>query len=289
MKILVTGGNGQLGREIGDLTGNYPGYRFFFTDVEELDITREEELTEFLQEMKPDVIINCAGYTAVDKAEEDQDNAFRANSKAVGNLARVSAVLNIFLVHLSTDYIFSGQNFKPYTEEDVPGPMSAYGKSKLAGEYEMISSGCNGMIIRTSWLYSSHGHNFVKTIMRFAKEKGHMRIVSDQAGTPTYAADLADTILHILPNAREIKGVEIFNFSNEGITSWYDFALLITQMSAIPCRIDPILTIEYPTAAIRPFYSVLNKEKIKKRFGLTIPHWSDSLNRCIRKIIEDLI
>lgn len=287
MKILVTGGNGQLGREIGDLVNEYPDHRFVFTDVDELDITSEEDVACFLEKIKPDVLINCAGFTAVDKAESETENAYLANSTAVGILARSCTALNIFLVHISTDYIFSGQNFRPYTEEDIPAPLSAYGKSKLAGEYEMLCSSCRGLIIRTSWLYSSHGHNFVKTILRYSREKGHLRIVCDQAGTPTYAADLADAILRILPETASIHGVEIFNFANEGITSWYDFALAITEMASISCRIDPIFTIDYPTPAIRPFYSVLSKNKIKKQFGIIIPDWRSSLKRCIGKIITE--
>ena len=265
----------------------FPEYRFLLTDVDELDITSEDTGDLVSQENKPDVIINCAGYTAVDKAETEQENAFLVNSTAVGILARAAAALGIFLIHISTDYIFDGQNYQPYKEDDIPSPLSVYGKSKLAGEYEMLGSSCRGMIIRTAWLYSSHGHNFVKTIIRYAREKGHLRVVSDQAGTPTYAADLAEAILRVLPGTNDIEGVEIFHYAGEGIASWYDFALAITELASIPCKVYPISTSEYPTTAIRPFYSVLSKEKIKNQFSITIPDWRSSLKRCIHKILSN--
>jgi dTDP-4-dehydrorhamnose reductase len=284
MRVLVTGCNGQLGREIRELREKYPMYRFTFTDVDELNIGNREEVLAFVSELRPVYIINCAGYTAVDKAESEPEMAHRINATAVANLAEAALSVNAFIVHISTDYIFDGHGYRPYTEEDAPSPLSVYGESKLAGEYELLTSAARGMILRTSWLYSEFGANFVKTMMRFGAEKGHLRVVSDQVGTPTYAADLAEVILGILPKTDTIKGTEIFNYANHGVTSWYDFALAVIGFSGISCRVEPITTAEYPTAAIRPFYSVLSKEKITKAFGLEIPHWRDSLARCIQRI-----
>jgi dTDP-4-dehydrorhamnose reductase len=281
MNILVTGAKGQLGSDLRDISGNY-NHRFFFTDIEELDITRREAIQQYLVSEKIQCIINCAAYTAVDKAESEPETARLINEDAVRNLAETAAAMGIFMVHTSTDYVFAGDGSRPYTEEDDVNPQSVYGHTKLGGERAMIASEVNGIIVRTSWLYSSHGNNFVKTMMRLAREIGALRVISDQAGTPTYSHDLAKAILDILPQAMSIKGTEIFHYSNSGETNWYEFAVAITRLAGIPCTVTPITTAEYPTAAKRPQYSILSKQKIISRFGITIPQWHDSLSDCIK-------
>ena len=287
MKILITGSKGQLGSEIGELSVHYKKFDFTFTDIDELDITNYNALTKYFKKNKFDTIINCAAFTAVDKAETEKENASLLNKIAVKYLAEFAAINNSLFVHVSTDYVFDGRSCKPYSETDITNPKSFYGKSKLDGEVEVIFQSKKAIIIRTSWLYSSYGHNFVKTILKAAKEKGELKVVSDQVGTPTYARDLAKTILDILPFYNTENKFEIFNYSNEGVTSWYDFAKEITEIANIKCSITPIESKEYPTPAMRPFYSVLNKSKIKKQFKLVIPHWKDSLKECIKKINED--
>jgi len=284
MKILVTGSNGQLGSEIRMLQPAYPSFKFLFTDVAELDITDEIAIDVLFSNFKPAVVINCAAYTAVDKAEEDEKIAFLINSEAVGNLARAASKHDALLVHISTDYVFDGQGFKPYHEEDPTNPVSRYAKSKHAGENQIHSYSNKALIIRTSWLYSEFGHNFIKTIMKYGKERGQLNVVFDQVGTPTYAHDLAKVILDILEKNPTLGGVEIFHYSNEGVTSWYDFAKAIIEFSGINCRINPIETKDYPLPAPRPFYSVFNKSKIKQRFQLEIPFWRDSLKVCIGRM-----
>ncbi len=282
MKILVTGGNGQLGRSIKDRIDLYPNLQFTFTDIDELDITDYAKLFQFINEQKPNAIINCAAYNFVDKAEEEPDKAFQINSETVGNLAKISKELDIFLIHFSTDFIFDGYNNKPYTETDKPNPQSVYAKSKLEGEVQVQKFAKDAVIIRTSWLYSEYGHNFVKTIIRLAKERPEINVVNDQIGTPTYARDLADVILLIL--SQNIKGVHLFHYSNEGSISWYDFANKIAEIENLDCKINPITTLQYPTATRRPAYSVLSKEKIKNQFNLQIPEWDDSLKKCLSKL-----
>ncbi len=284
MKILVTGSNGQLGNEIRRLINDYPSFEFLFTDVAELDITNEEAIDDLVLGYKPAAIINCAAYTAVDKAEQDEKIAFLINSNAVGNLARVASKYNALLVHISTDYVFDGTGCRPYIEEDPTNPVSMYAKSKHAGEQHVQSYANKALIIRTSWLYSEFGHNFVKTIMKYGKERGQLNVVFDQVGTPTYAHDLAKVILDILDTKSILDGVEVFHYSDEGVTSWYDFAIAIAEFSEIECKINPIETREYPLPAARPFYSVFNKTKIKQRFQITIPYWRDSLRECIGRI-----
>lgn len=286
MDILITGANGQLGNEIKELSPLYKNLNFTFTDIGELDITNYQALGKFFSKNKFDCIINCASYTAVDKAESEKEQAVLLNSTAVKYLAEYVSKLNALFVHISTDYVFDGRNFKPYLESDLTNPKSIYGKTKLDGEVEVIFNSQKAIIFRTSWLYSSFGNNFVKTIMKAAKEKGSLNVVNDQIGNPTYAKDLAKVILDILPQYKPNSKFEIFNFSNEGVASWYDFAKEITEIAGIKCSITPVETKDYHTPAVRPLYSVLNKTKIKKQFGISIPYWKDSLKECIEKLNE---
>ena len=285
LNILVTGSNGQVGSEIKELSKDY-NYNFFFTTSNDLDITNHNKVKEYLESNNINIIINCAAYTAVDKAEDDKENANDINHLAVKNLAQISKDNNIKLIHISTDYVFDGKNFKPYTEDDITNPNSVYGKTKLDGENEMIKiNPHNSIIVRTSWVYSSFGNNFVKTMLRLGKEKDELGVIFDQIGSPTYARDLAQNILDILPNIKNDK-VAIYNYSNEGVLSWYDFAKEIMRMAKIDCSINPIETFQYPTPAKRPHYSLLNKSKIKNDFGVEIPYWKDSLSDCLKVLGE---
>ena len=283
--ILVTGSNGQLGSEIKSISSDY-SYNFFFTDRNNIDITSKDSIKEFCKTNNINVIINCAAYTAVDKAQSDEINADLINRKAVKKLALVSQELNIKLIHISTDYVFDGKNFKPYCEEFQTNPQSIYGKTKLDGENEMRDiNPKNSIIIRTSWIYSYYGNNFVKTMLRLGKEKEELGVIFDQIGTPTYAKDLAKTILDIIPQIENSK-VEIYNYSNEGVLSWYDFAKEIMKMAKLNCKINPIETYQYPTPAKRPHFSLLNKNKIKSTFNIEIPYWKDGLDDCLRRLGE---
>lgn len=282
--ILVVGAKGQLGSEIKRIAQNYP-YSFFFADKEELDITKKEALRAYLTQHAIEAIINCAAYTAVDKAETEQALCDLINHQAVDYLAALCKELAIKLVHISTDYVYNGQNHQPYVETDLTAPSSVYGQTKLDGECAILKHNPKKtIIIRTSWVYSIYGANFVKTMLRLAKEKESLGVICDQIGTPTNAHDLAQTILEILPKI-ENQEVEIYHYSNEGVASWYDFAKAILKDSA--CRINPILTKDYKTAATRPFYSVLNKSKIKAQFGIDIPYWQDSLAAVLNTLKEE--
>ena len=283
--ILVTGSMGQLGSEIKELSSNY-NYNFFFTTRDDIDITSKDSIKEFCQTNSINVIINCAAYTAVDKAQSDIENADLVNRKAVKKLSIVAKELNIKLIHISTDYVFDGKNFKPYVEEFQTNPQSVYGKTKLDGENEIRDiNPLNSIIIRTSWVYSYYGNNFVKTMLRLGKEKEELGVIFDQVGTPTYAKDLAITILDIIPQIENHK-VEIYNYSNEGVLSWYDFAKEIMKMAKLNCKINPIETYQYPTPAKRPHFSLLNKSKIKSKFNLEIPYWKDGLDDCLKRLGE---
>jgi len=283
--ILVTGSNGQLGNELREISGNYK-YNFYFTDREELDITDKNSIELFIESNSIDTIINCAAYTAVDKAEEDELNADRVNHLAVKYLAQTAKDKNIKLVHVSTDYVFNGMNYKPYNEDDRVDPNGVYGKTKLDGEDAMIMiNPLNSIIIRTSWVYSSFGSNFVKTMLRLGKDRDEIGVIFDQVGTPTYAGDLAQTILDIVPKISNEK-VEIYNYSNEGVLSWYDFAKEIMKMSKLECKVNPIETKAYPTPASRPHFSLLNKSKIKEIYNIEIPYWKDGLDKCLTKMKE---
>ncbi|MFV0563963.1 dTDP-4-dehydrorhamnose reductase [Malaciobacter mytili] len=283
--ILVTGSSGQVGSEIKEISKEY-SYNFFFTTKSDIDITCKESLKSFCEKNCINVIINCAAYTAVDKAQTDEINADLVNRKAVKKLALVSKELNIKLIHISTDYVFDGKASTPYIEEYQTNPQGVYGKTKLEGEKELINiNPINSIIIRTSWVYSCYGNNFVKTMLRLGKEKEVLGVVFDQVGTPTYANDLAKMILYIIPKIENNK-VEIYNYSNEGVLSWFDFAKEIMNIANLKCKINPIETYQYPTPAKRPNYSVLNKSKIKKEFNLEIPYWKDSLEDCLKKLGE---
>ena len=283
--VLVTGAKGQLGSELQLLSKEYEG-SFYFTDKESLDITQVESIERFLQEHAITHIINAAAYTAVDRAEEEEALADTINHKAVRYLAEAAKRKNISLVHISTDYVFDGKNYRPYVEDDTANPQSVYGRTKRKGEEAILDiNPSRSLILRTSWVYSSFGNNFVKTMLRLGKEREKLGVIFDQVGTPTYAYDLASAILDILPKI-ENENVEIYHFSNEGVLSWYDFAKEIMEMAKIECRVDPIETKEYPTPAPRPHYSLLNKAKIKKTFGLEIPYWKESLDKCLRVLGE---
>ena len=283
--ILVTGSMGQLGSEIKELSSNY-NYNFFFTTRDDIDITSKDSIKEFCQTNSINVIINCAAYTAVDKAQSDIENADLVNRKAVKKLSIVAKGLDIKLIHISTDYVFDGKNFKPYVEEFQTNPQSVYGKTKLDGENEIRDiNPLNSIIIRTSWVYSYYGNNFVKTMLRLGKEKEELGVIFDQVGTPTYAAHLAKTILDIVPQIENSK-VEIYNYSNEGVLSWYDFAKEIMKMAKLNCKVKAIETYQYPTPAKRPHFSLLNKSKIKSKFNLEIPYWKDGLDDCLRRLGE---
>lgn len=283
-KILVTGANGQLGNEIRELADKYQDLSFLFTDVEELNITNLQAIDTFVKTNKVDFIINAAAYTNVDKAEEDYDTALLINATAVSNLTKIATKFNIPLIHISTDYVFDGKSFLPYTESDKINPLSAYGKTKLLGEQEALKY-CKSLIIRTSWLYSSFGKNFVKTIIRLS-ENPEIKVVFDQIGSPTYAADLAYAVLETVKQISLNKNVKfgIYHYSNEGVCSWYDFAQMIIQLTEKNTKIIAVRSDMFPRPAPRPSYSVLDKSKIKQEFGIEIPFWLDSLKRCLIKL-----
>ncbi|GMN89710.1 dTDP-4-dehydrorhamnose reductase [Francisella sciaenopsi] len=292
MKVLVTGSNGQLGSELKELVPNpkleIQNYTFIFADSKSLDITDHQAVERFVVEHDIEAIINCAAYTAVDKAESDIEMADKINHLAVANMAELAKKYSIKLIHISTDYVFNGESFRPYIESDKTNPQSIYGSTKLAGEEAIQRINPKGsIIIRTSWVCSYYGNNFVKTMLRLGRERDTLGVIYDQVGTPTYAKDLAKAILDILPKIQNSK-FKIYNYSNEGVTSWYDFAKEIMSIAKIECQVNPIETVAYPTPAKRPHYSVLNKSKIKSEFGIEIPYWKDSLRDCIKRLQKDL-
>jgi dTDP-4-dehydrorhamnose reductase len=284
--ILVTGASGQLGSEIRELSARYSGYEFIFTDTGELDITDREAAAAFIAASTPSWVINCAAYTAVDRAEDEESLATLINAGGVENIVSALRGSDCRLIHISTDYVFDGNNPVPYTEDDSPSPASAYGRSKLAGEKAALLWP-NTMIIRTSWLYSSYGNNFVKTMLRKAGSAQEISVVFDQAGSPTYAADLAAAIMDIISGVirnRHNFAPGIFNYSDEGVCSWYDLACEIVREAGSECRVLPVRSSAWPSRVKRPAYSVLDKARIKEYYNLTIPHWRTSLNNCISKI-----
>jgi dTDP-4-dehydrorhamnose reductase len=281
-KILVTGANGQLGSELKKLSNGKP-FDFVFTDVNELDITNERSCTAFFDEVEPHFVINCAAYTAVDKAEECQTIAWKVNVEAVRNLVVASSRCRASLVHISTDYVFDGKASTPYVESHPVDPQSEYGRTKAAAEIEALKYD-RSIVIRTSWLYSTFGNNFVKTMRRLGAERESIGVVFDQIGTPTYAEDLAAAILQIIAATDENEKAfvpGIFHYSNEGVCSWYDFACAVMRLSGLNCKVRPIETADYPTPAQRPQFGVLNKAKIKSVYGINIPHWYSSLETMI--------
>jgi dTDP-4-dehydrorhamnose reductase len=284
--ILVTGSKGQLGCCLQDLSGQYlDNYRFIFADIEELDIANIKSVEPFFRQNKIDIVINAAAYTQVDLAEVHASSAFLINSTGVSNLVKMCKLFNIFLVHISTDFVFDGRLQGAYTEDQLPNPISEYGKSKLAGEQEVLESGIRSIILRTSWLYSKYGKNFLKTILKIAQEREEIKVISDQKGTPTYGRDLAEIIIKLIAKEEAIKGSEIFHYSNSGECSWYEFAQLIVELSGQKSKVIPILEEEYPTVARRPKNSVLSKEKLKKFLNIEIPTWEEGVKKCIREIL----
>lgn len=284
-KILVTGANGQLGSEIKVLAENFPQFEFVFTDYQELSIVDEQAVNGFFDSFHPDYCINCAAYTAVDKAEDadEQQIVYDINAKAVAFLAKACATHDTMFIHISTDYVFDGNNTEPYQVNDSPNPMSVYGVTKLQGEKNALQY-TDAIVIRTAWVYSSFGKNFVKTMMRLMQEKPEINVVSDQYGTPTYAADLAQLILDIIASGKWVPG--IYHYTNEGETNWYEFATAIKEMIHAECMVNAIPTLAYPTPAKRPTYSVLDKTKIKQVYAVQIPDWEESLEKCIKKLLS---
>lgn len=287
--ILVTGAYGQLGNEVRILSANYPDYNFMFTDVDSLDITDKNELIDFVTGNDIRYIINCAAYTAVDKAEDDAELCEKINATAVKNLGLAAAEAGAGIIHVSTDYVFNGTSCRPYTEDMPTKPCSVYGKTKLKGEKNLLKACPNAIIIRTAWLYSPFGNNFVKTMIKLGSERESLNVIFDQVGTPTYALDLADAILKAMDQTIDTDHEKggVYHFSNEGVCSWYDFTIKIHEIAGIKtCKVNPIETKDYPTKAARPHYSVLNKSKIKQTFNITIPHWEASLKDCIKELSE---
>ncbi|MFV0366624.1 MAG: dTDP-4-dehydrorhamnose reductase [Mangrovibacterium sp.] len=281
MKILVIGSNGQLGSELKSLSTQECNYEFLFTDVQELDATDFHALSEYCVNNKPDFIVNCAAYTAVDIAETEIDLAKLINVSIPKYIGRVAKANQAKVIHVSTDYVFDGTAYLPYVEDDLVGPNSVYGKTKLNGEIALFKEDSKSVIIRTSWLYSTYGKNFVKTMLKLGEERDELRVIADQVGTPTYAADLAQVIMEIIKQADSNWQPGIYHYSNEGVASWYDFAKQIHEIGQITCKVSPIATEDYPTPAQRPAYSILDKTKIKKTYGIEIPYWRDSLKSCI--------
>ncbi|MBN1116095.1 MAG: dTDP-4-dehydrorhamnose reductase [Bacteroidales bacterium] len=283
MKIIVTGANGQLGSEIKHLSQNF-SWDFVFTDIDSLDLLNNTDLEEFIKSEQPQYIINCAAYTAVDKAETETEMAMKVNAEVPKQIAILSKKYNFKLIHISTDYVYSGENHRPITETETANPASAYGKTKMQGDTHVLENS-DAIILRISWLYSAYGNNFVKSMLRLGNEKEQLGVVFDQIGSPTNAADLANDILKIITfteNNTWESGV--YHYSNEGVTSWYDFAKEIMELGERNCVVKPIETSEYPLPAPRPAYSVLNKKKIKTTFKLEIPHWKDSLKEVVYKL-----
>jgi dTDP-4-dehydrorhamnose reductase len=284
-KMLITGANGQLGSELKKAARVFPAFALEYVDIDTLDLTDQDAVKRHFHQHRYDFLINCAAYTAVDKAESEPEKAFLINAEVPGMLREICAENRCRLIHLSTDYVFDGQACTPYLENDITSPQSVYAKSKLEGELEVLENEEN-IIIRTSWLYAAKGANFVNTMLRLGKEKESLDVVFDQIGTPTAAMDLAHAILSVCSQIdfgdKEARG--IYHYSNEGVCSWYDFAVEIMGMAGLKCRINPITSDQYPSPVKRPAYSVLNKAKIKADFGLVIPHWRESLGKVLKSI-----
>lgn len=285
MKILITGSKGQLGSSLHRELEKDPEIEAVYTDYDTLDITNRAAVTRFMTDNRFDIVINCAAYTAVDKAETDEILAAALNTGAVGNLAEAAVKTGARVIHISTDYVFSGQGFRPYEENDEPYPQGIYGRTKLEGEALLTSFCQNAMIIRTAWLYSEFGKNFVKTMLSLAETRPEINVVADQIGSPTYAGDLAKAIHRIIRHDKWTPG--IYHFTNEGVASWYDFTKAIFEIAGKDTKVNPIPTSAYPTPAKRPLYSVLSKAKIKSTYGIEIPYWRDSLKKCMASLLEN--
>lgn len=289
--ILVTGANGQLGNKVREVATGSVADRYIFTDVAELDITDYAAIEQMVQSEGVDVIINCAAYTNVDKAEDDGAMAELLNATAAGNLARAMAAVNGTLIHISTDYVFGAtQKNTPYSESEPANPIGVYGVTKLHGEQQIIDSGCRYMILRTAWLYSEYGKNFVKTMLDLTLNRPTLKVVFDQCGTPTYAGDLAAAIFHIVENRLYEENMGVYHYSNEGVCSWFDFTKMIAEIAEHnECDIQPCHSDEFPSKVTRPSYSVLDKSKIKERLGVAVPYWTDSLKKCISNLLKNEI
>lgn len=283
-KILVTGANGQVGMSLRTLSAAYPAFDFVFLTKDELPIHRFELVSQYFDVVKPAYCINAAAYTAVDKAETDKETAFLVNGDAVGVLASACAKYNTKFIHISTDYVFDGTSPEPYKEDTRANPVNAYGVSKLRGEALCLFYNPDAVIIRTAWVYSEHGNNFVKTMLRLMKERPAINVVSDQVGAPTYAEDLAKAMLSIVSAEGTGWTPGIYHYSNQGRISWYDFAVAIKELSGSTCAVNPIPTAQYPTPAKRPSFSLLDTHKIQATYQLTIPAWKDSLQRCLQRL-----
>ena len=287
MNILITGSNGQLGSEIRELSVSYEAVNFIFKDLPDLDICNFDEFQNFIIKNNITAVINCAAYTAVDKAEKDEAIAKKVNAEGVSNIVKALQKVSGKLIHISTDYVFNGDHFLPYQESDEVNPVGVYGNTKRKGELAVINSDIEGIVIRTSWLYSVHGNNFVKTMLRLGNERDELGVIFDQVGTPTNARDLAKTCLDILSDesiANISNNGKIYHYSNEGVASWYDFAKAIMDLGSLDCKVRPIETKDYSTSVKRPHYSVLNKSKIKIDFNIEPPYWRDSLEKFIEKL-----
>lgn len=278
MNILVTGANGQLGNSVRKISNKYPQHKFVYTDMPEVDITNLQLLEDLVKKESINAIINCAAFTAVDKAESCEELAAKINIDGPKNLALAAKSVGAKLVHISTDYVFDGKSSLPLKESDATQPIGVYGRTKRQGEVEVEKSGCDAIVIRTAWLYSEYGNNFVKTMIKLGKERESLNVVYDQIGTPTYATDLAFAIMTLLEKG--ITGFQTYHFSNEGVISWFDFTKAIFEIAGLSTKVNAIESFEYPTAAERPAYSVLNKRKIKEA-GVTVPYWKESLKECI--------
>ncbi|KRS21845.1 dTDP-4-dehydrorhamnose reductase [Alishewanella sp. WH16-1] len=286
--VLITGANGQLGQALQAEAAGFPALTLISTGRSEVDICDTASIGQAIQRFQPQVIINCSAYTAVDKAEAEPAQAYRINRDGVSNLAAQAALHNIALLHISTDYVFSGEQAHPYTEQDSPAPKSVYGASKLAGEQALLQSGCEGAIIRTSWLYSEFGTNFVKTMLRLAQSGKPLKVVADQYGSPTYARDLAIAILQMAEATEQplFNPPQLWHYANNGITSWYDFAGAIFHTAGLECTVEPIQTSAYPTAARRPAFSALASGKIQQHFNTPVPSWRDSLKLALTQLLS---
>ena len=283
LNILVTGANGQLGNEM-RLLGATSKNNYIFTDVTELNITDKAAISAMVKEHRIQVIINCAAYTNVDKAEDDEATADLLNHTAARYLAEAAKEADVVLIHVSTDYVFHGDKNVPYTEDEPTSPLGVYGRTKLAGEQAIQQSGCRYLIFRTAWLYSSFGNNFVKTMRRLTSERDTLNVVFDQVGSPTFAGDLARAIFEVVEKEAYVGTEGIYHYSNEGVCSWYDFAVEISNLSHTRCDIRPCHSDEFPSKVTRPSYSVLDKTKLKKTFGIVVPHWKESLVKCIEQL-----
>ncbi|MDR0836404.1 MAG: dTDP-4-dehydrorhamnose reductase [Tannerella sp.] len=282
--ILITGCYGQLGQALKNICSDNEEIKYFFTDVDSLDITSKEDVGKFVKSNKVSCIVNCAAYTAVDKAEDDRELCYKINRDAVRYIGEVAASCQAKVIHVSTDYVFDGKGTRPYREDDATLPASVYGHSKLDGENALLAACPESVIIRTAWLYSETGNNFVKTMLRLGKERDTVGVVNDQKGTPTYAGDLASAIKTIIESERFVPG--IYHYTNEGICTWYDFTKKIFELSGLQCFVKPLRTEEYPTKATRPAYSVLDKTKIRETYKINIPEWEESLFKCLNRITE---